>query len=255
MGCLAARLAAWMRSKLEASADTPLEELRARLLSIERSIEAGNYRPGPWTSLMRTVRALPRDQRIAIASDVARVSRRLHLLNRRKTISVGIAIALELGATVIGAGLLVIGWRLDSNALAIACALIWATTFEPLLKFVCGHIAGMHYDYAYLFGIEPRFKINYGSYLAASRATRVAFHLSGTVGSPLAAWLVYYLLPSHMKAARIFCGWALAVLIGINALALVMGIAGVRRIGQWRLEDASGGAAGAELREAIGLRA
>jgi hypothetical protein len=232
-----------------------VEGLRARLLAVEREIDAGTYHPGQWALLIRTVRSLPREQRIAIAPDVARVSRKLHLRRHRKTMPVATAIAFEVGAVAVGAGLLAISRMLNSDALAIVCTLIWVTAFEPLLKFVCGRIAGMQYEYAYLFGIEPRLKINYGSYLPASRWTRVAFHLSGTVGSPLAAWLVYYLLPSHMKAARIFCGWALAVLIGINALALVMGIAGVRRIGQWRLEDASGGAAGAELREAIGLRA
>ena len=168
-----------MGSKSEtAPADARVDDLRARLLSVERDVNAGRYGPGRWTALIRAVRALPRDQRTAIASDVARVSRKIHLRNRRKTIPVGMAIALEIGATVIGAGLLVIGRTVGSNALAIACALIWATTFEPLLKFVCGRIAGIGYDYAYLFGIEPRFKTNYGSYLAASRPTRVAFHLS-----------------------------------------------------------------------------
>jgi len=36
---------------------------------------------------------------------------------------------------------------LNSNALAIVCTLIWVTAFEPLLKFVCGRIARMQYEY------------------------------------------------------------------------------------------------------------
>ncbi len=44
---------------------------------------------------------------------------------------------------------------------------------------------GIAYDYAYLFHIEPRFKMSYGTYLAAPRWARIVFHLSGIVGSPL----------------------------------------------------------------------
>lgn len=237
-------------------ADKALHELYQRLETIEADLDAGRYRPGPWEPFLRALRARPRVERGEIAANVARVSRKLHMRGRgHKTIEVGVAIALELAATLAGALLLILSIAFASSVAAIAGASIWATTFQPLLKFACGRALGVRYDYAYLYGIEPRLKMDYGSYLAASRAARIALHLSGTVGSPLAVWFVRLVLPPEMGVAKILCWYGMWVLIGINAVTLLIGLAGIRRIGGFRLRDSSSGAAAAEVREGIGLRA
>jgi len=112
----------------------------------------------------------------------------------------------------------------------------------------------VHYDYAFLYGLEPRLKMDYGCYLAAPRAARVALHLSGTVGSPLAAWMVWLLLPPAMTLAKLLCWYAMWVLIAINVVTLLLALVGVRRLAGSRVSASSSGAAAIELREAIGLR-
>lgn len=235
-------------------ADSELPVLYKRLETIEDDLEAGRYRPGPWESLLRTLRERPRGEREEIADAVARVSRKLHMRGGRRTIEVGSAIAIELAATLVGAVLLMVAFATASNLLAIASVSIWATTFQPLIKFACGRAIGVRYDYAYLYGLEPRLKMDFGSYIAAPRAARIMLHLSGTVGSPLAVWIVWLLLPPGMTLARVLCWYGMWVLIGINAVTLLVGLAGIRRVGGFRLRDSSSGAAAAELREAAGLR-
>jgi len=235
--------------------EAELPELYKRLTAIEDDVDGGRYRPGPWESLLRALRERPRAEREEIADAVARVSRKLHMRGGRRTIEVGSAITLELAATIAGAVLLIVAFATGSNLIAIVSVAIWATTFQPLIKFACGRALGVRYDYAYLYGLEPRLKMDFGSYIAAPRAARIMVHLSGMVGSPLAAWIVWLLLPPGLTLARILCWYGMWVLIGINAVTLFAGLAGIRRVGGFRLRDSSSGAAASELREAAGLRA
>ncbi len=66
----------------------------------------------------------------------------------------------------------------------LGAAAIWVTTFEPMLKLLIGMALGVRYEYAYLRNGEPRFKMRYGTCLAAPRALRIALHVSGTIGLP-----------------------------------------------------------------------
>lgn len=236
-------------------AESELPQLYKRLETIEDDVEAARYRPGPWETLLRELRERPRVEREEIADAVARVSRKLHMRGGRRTIEVGNAITVELAATIAGAVILIVAFATSSTLLAIVSASIWATTFQPLIKFACGRALGVRYDYAYLYGVEPRLKMDFGSYIAAPRAARILLHLSGTVGSPLAVLIVWLLLPPGLTLARVLCWYGMWVLIGINAVTLVAGLAGIRRLGGFRMRDSSSGAAAAELREAVGLRA
>jgi hypothetical protein len=235
--------------------DTTIRELRQRLDAIEDDVDNGRYRPGPWEALIRAVRARPDAERAQIAEGIGRVSRKLHMRTERITIGIGSALVFELVATVIGGVLLVLAMGFSSNVLAIIGAVIWVTTFQPLIKFGCGRAVGIHYDYAYLYGVEPRFKTEYGSYLASSRAARIVFHLSGMIGSPLAAWFIWSVLPQQMNLARVLCWYAMWALIATNVVTLIVGLAGIRRIGGFRLRDSSSGVAAAEMREGLGLQA
>jgi len=239
----------------EMATDRTLSELYQQLVAIEDDLDGGRYRPGPWNSLLRSLRARPQEERAEVAPSVARVSRKLHMRGGRRTINIGVAIGSELVATIVGALLLIWSISRGSNVLAIAGAAIWATTFQPLIKSACGRALGVRYDYGYLYGIEPRLKMDYGSYLALSRAARIALHLSGTIGSPLAVLFVQAVVPAQMDLARVLCWYAMWILIAINLVPLLIGLVGIRRIGGMRLRDSSSGAAAAEMREGIGLRA
>ncbi|HKV55379.1 MAG TPA: hypothetical protein VJN94_12145 [Candidatus Binataceae bacterium] len=231
-----------------------LEQLHDRLRSIEQSLDTHGYRPGPWESLVRALRSRPAAERAALAGDVSRVSRKLHQRQPRKTYPIPAAIALEVALAILGPVMLAISVRLHSNLLAIAGAGVWMTAIEPLLKYVVGRLLGVGYDYAYLFrNLEPRLKMDYGSYLAASRSTRICLQLSGMVGSPLAAWRSAVILPATLAIGRRVCWIAFAVVTAINLGTLIIGLAGIRKLGSFRINDSSAGAAAIEIREALGL--
>lgn len=229
-----------------------MDDLRAQLEAIERALDAGQYRPGPWERFLRLARNRTRRERQALAADVSRVSEKVHRRGGLRTVSVGAGVALELAATALGGLFLALGIRLALNVGVLLAGAIWITTFEPLVKIAVGLVLGIRYDYAYLRGGEPRFKMRHGTCLAAPRATRIALHLSGTVGSPLAAWLVGRIAGPFLRLGGTICRVAVWVLVGVNVALFSAALAGRRRLGPLRLRISSGGVAGAELREALG---
>jgi hypothetical protein len=122
-------------------------------------------------------------------------------------------------------------------------------TLQPILKVATGMAFQLAFAYAYLWGAEPRFKLKYGTYLAAARWKRVSYHVSGMLGSPF-AWLIVAIVarPSHPILSGVL--WWLAVAhMAFIVGQFLLAAAGVRRvppIGLLRL--GSGGAAGWELR-------
>jgi hypothetical protein len=229
------------------------EELRAQLAEIETSIDAGNYRPGPWDRFIRALRNQPDGVRAMLADDANRVSRKLHLRSGRATMPVARALLLEGVGTIAGAVLLGIGVGWGVGFIGILGALVWTITFQPLVKIGVGTWLGINSDYAYLERGEPRFKIRYGSYLAQTRWKRIAFHLAGIVGSPLglatAAALMRPVLPTTAK----ICIAIFWIVSAVNLVAFLGGAMGQRKLGPIRVAGSSGGVAGVECREAWGL--
>ncbi|HYL58095.1 MAG TPA: hypothetical protein VEU51_04440 [Candidatus Acidoferrales bacterium] len=162
-------------------------------------------------------------------------------------------IAAELVATALGAALLRFALAAESSTAAVAAVFIWVATFQPLLKILVGTMLGVRYEYAYLLGVEPRFKMQFGTYVAASRWKRIVLHISGMIGSPLAAALVAMTARGRLPVAAAV-SWAVFWLVAaVNVFMMIAALAGVRRVGPLRTADGSGGAAGLELREVLGL--
>ena len=70
---------------MEPESQRPLEgDLRGRIAAIERAVDDGSYRPGPWHALVRDIRNSMFFERAAVADDVSRVSRKLHLRKGRR---------------------------------------------------------------------------------------------------------------------------------------------------------------------------
>lgn len=226
-------------------------ELGRELLAIEADLDAGRYRAGAWDGFVRRVRRRPQQERRALAADVSRVSRKLHARGGFRTVSLPAGIALEVLATAIGGVAVAIGRAEGSSLVVVAAAVIWVTTFEPLVKVVVGALLGVRYEYVYLRGIEPRVKMRYGTYLAAPRWARIMVHLFGTVGSPFAAWLVGMLARPRLALAASICRGAFWALLALNALLFCAALIGLRRIGPIKLSTTSGGAAALELREGL----
>jgi hypothetical protein len=229
----------------------PMDELRSQLVAIEADLDAGRYRVGAWDEFLRRVRRRSQPERRALAEDVSRVSRKLHTRNGLSRVSLPAGIALEVLATAAGGVALAIGRAAGSSGAVVATALIWITTFQPLVKVCVGALLGVRYEYAYLRGVEPRFKMRYGTYLAAPRWARILLHLSGTVGSPLAAWLVAKLARPRLVPAAHICMVLFSAVVALNALFFSAALVGVRRIGPLRLSTTSGGTAASELLEVL----
>jgi hypothetical protein len=161
-------------------------ELQAQLAAIEAALERGDYKPGPWQKLTDELRNRDQAERAALADDLTRVSRKLHLRRHRYTMSVLSGVLLEALAGILGGILIAAGVASTSNSLAIVGMLLWVACFEPLLKLGVGTALSVQYDYAYLYGgVEPRFKPSFGSYLALTPLKRVVLQIAGMVGSPL----------------------------------------------------------------------
>lgn len=227
-------------------------DLRGEIETIESALDSGSYTPGPWSRLVRDVRNSPREQRRALADDLSRVSRKLHLRGGRRTMALDAALLTEFAAAMLGALLLGVGTAAESNVCALIGLVLWASTFQPSLKVACGRLLGVKYDYAYLAYLEPRFKMTYGSYLALPRWARIVTHAAGTIGSPLGAICAWLLTTGRLPLAATVSLAVFWAALAINLLSLITALAGTRRIGPLRMEVSSGGAAGVELREALG---
>lgn len=226
----------------------PTYDLLERLADIERDLEAGTYRPGPWKSFLVETRQRPADERAAVSDAVDRVSDRLFRRKPRFIVPLWIGLIAEVATAVLGGACLAGALALRSNLLAIGAMGLWAAAFEPLVKMGVGTLAGIRYSYAYLWGPEPRFKMRYGTYLAAPRPARILLHLAGCVGSPLAAWLVRRAVKDSLPLAATVCDVALWLLVGTNVITFAASLAGVKKIGPIALAESSGGSAAQELK-------
>jgi hypothetical protein len=226
--------------------------IRTHLVEIEHSLDSGQYRVGQWARLIRDIRALPQDDRAAIAGDVSRVSRKLHHRHHYLTIPFAAAFTAEIVMAVGGGICLALGIVHQSNLLVIVAAAFWSIAFQPLIKVSTGLLLGISYDYAYLYHVEPRFKTSYGTYLAAPRSSRIIFHLSGVVGSPLGVWLPALWATGHLNSAFYVCRGFFWLFVIINAGTLLLALAGPRKLGGFRFRDSSAGMAALEIREALG---
>jgi len=227
------------------------EQLRDRIAEVERQLDAKVYRPGPWNKLLKDARALPREEREALKEEFSRVSSKLHRREGRRTLTLMAGLAAEVALTVVGGVLIVLAIHNHSNLLAIVAAGVWMMTFQPLVKIGFGYALGIEYEYAYFYGVEPRFKMRFGDYLAAPRWARILLHLSGTVGSPLGVWIVIVCLPTDLKIGIDVC-WAMFVLVAaVNVFSFFAALFGLSRVGRFKASYSSGGSAALELREAL----
>jgi hypothetical protein len=92
------------------------------------------------------LREKPQAERAELATEISEVSRRLHLRRPRYTMGVLDAVLIEALVAIVGAILVADGIARNSNPLAVAGMLLWAASFEPLLKLSVGTAIGAEYD-------------------------------------------------------------------------------------------------------------
>jgi len=227
-------------------------DLRETLDEIERDLDQGCYRPGPWARLLAVAVGQPKAARLALAEDVSRVSDKLHQRKHATRFPFWVGMVFHAVGTAAGVGILEVALERAHTGLAITASIILTVALQPPLKIAVGYLTGIRYSHFFFFGIEPRFKMRYGTYLSSERWVRVLLHLSGTVGSPFAFWWVAIRTEEVLPRASVIC-WALfLLLVAVQVSTFLLGIAGVRRLGPLgAVRHTSGGAAASELREAV----
>jgi len=228
------------------------EKLAAQLAEIEAELDNGSYQPGPWERFLVAARSSSAEQRRALEPALTRVGDKLHLRRQPRTFAVERALALEALAACGGLAMLAAGAAAGSAPLLSAAALVLAIALQPLLKTSTGLVLGIRYSYAYLWKGEPRFKLQYGSYLAAPAWQRLLLHASGTLGSPLGCIAVAAVAAASSPTLATVLVWIVVAHLAFQATLFALAAAGKRRVpllGPLRLT--SPGAAGAELRAAL----
>ena len=225
-------------------------DLSEMLRQIEAELDDGAYQPGPWAGFIRVARQRPKAERLALAAHVTRVSDKLHRRKHALRFPVWVGLAFEAAGTAIGVSFLQAGLDRRSTGLVLASAVILTITLQPLVKIAVGYLMGVRYSHFFFFGIEPRFKMRYGTYVSAERWGRVLLHLSGTVGSPLAFLWVATRAEGVVPRASTVCEVSFLLLVGVQVVTFLLGLAGIQRLGPLGLvRHTSGGGAAYELRE------
>jgi len=219
---------------------------------IEEELDNGRYSPGPWAEFLRSARGQSKEIRLALAADVTRVSDKLHQSRHLTRYPAWLGLVFEAVGIAAGVAMLETGLDRSHTGLVIASSVVLTIALQPPIKIAVGTLVGVRYSHFFFFGIEPRFKMRYGTYLSAERWQRLLVHLAGTVGSPLAFWWVAFRAEETLPRASAIC-WALfLLLVTIQVLAFLLGIAGVRHLGPLgAVRHTSGGAAAYVLRDAI----
>ncbi|MFT7685884.1 MAG: hypothetical protein ACI9FB_001229 [Candidatus Azotimanducaceae bacterium] len=223
--------------------------MKTELLKIEAQLNEGTYRIGQWQKLVRKLDEAPKSTREELVDSISRVSRKLHGRNGFRKVPFAPAFLLEWVIFLIAVSCL------TSNNLALditACVLLGAT-LQPIMKVTTGLLLGLRYDYAFLWYFEPRFKMNFGSYLSLDRFQRVFLHSMGSVGTPIALWVGYDQLYPHIG----WLGWLALLGCILTSIMQVGAFAaewlGVRSIGPFRLSQLTSPATAAfELKNNIG---
>ena len=207
------------------------DELRQKLHALEQAIADDVYRIGGWQNLMGKIEILPAVEKRALSDDISRVSRALHRRNGFYELPFPLGFAVEL--LMFFAALML--FQVNGLLAALAGSAALTLCLQPLIKICTGLLLGVRYDYAYLWYVEPRFKMRFGSYVALTPRRKILFHLSGGMGTPVALFIAYLVITPHLSwlglLALLGAGFALALQVG----AFVAEWFGIRKVGAFRL--------------------
>jgi hypothetical protein len=206
---------------------------------IEQALSENRYKVGSWQKLLQAVEALGQEERTAVSESISELGNKLHQRHGFIRMPFIAGFLIEIILMAIGTYILVMGS--ESFLLVLAGSLALILSMQPFLKILTGLVLGVRYAYVFVFYVEPRFKMQYGTYLCLTPIQRIAFHTSGVIGTPLAMLVAIQMLQGHEMA--IFWGWVL--FWGAVALQLVpflAELAGLKKVGPFRLAVLTGAA-------------
>ena len=234
MACITDLIGIIYRTTVMATTEllTTEDQIRSELLQIERAINDNTYKPGRWQRLLNSLYVLDRTLLRNLKPNISHVSNRLHSRNNFLTFSF---LPIYLGELVLCG--LAVNLSQSTNLIErIIATALFALTLQPLLKITTGIAIGVRYSYAYLWYVEPRFKMQYGDYVSRQPWQRMLLHLMGSLGTPIAMYIGINLL-SDNDILSFLCvvGFVAVTLMQIGAL--VAALLGVRKVGGFVLHQ------------------
>ncbi len=206
---------------------------------IEHALNEKRYRVGSWQKLVEDVDALSRDERVEISGLISELGNKLHQRHGFPGIPFVAGFVVEIILMVFGTYVLVIGS--ESLLLTLAGSLAFILSMQPFLKILIGLLLGVRYAYVFLFYVEPRFKMQYGTYLSLTAMQRIIYHTSGVIGTPLALLLAIHMLQGF--DLPMIWGWVLFWgAVALQVVPFFAELMGLKKVGPYRLAVFTGAA-------------
>ena len=207
-----------------------MRSLSTQLDDISKALTSGTYQPGAWQKLLNHLEREDGAVKQQVATRLSAVSNQLHARHGYYSLPVVPAMAGEFILCLLGLYLVA---QPDSWQ-RIPGLILLILTLQPTLKIIAGLSVGIRYSYAYLWYIEPRFKMAYGTYMTCSPARRVVFQLVGSIGTPT-AFLIGAAGFSDIMMLKMGCwlGFTVTAILQVGAFAASW--LGVKRVGPFLL--------------------
>jgi hypothetical protein len=207
-------------------------EVRQVMDRIESSLESGTYRVGDWQKCLGDLKGLGQGATSMLSQDLTRISNKLHRRNRFPEAPVWLGFVFEYLLLVTS----ILAMTAESTLLRFASIILLAVCLQPLTKVSTGILLGVRYSYVYLWYFEPRFKMRFGTYHHLARWKKLVLQLSGSVGTPIALVVGWWVLSDEPLLSALCLAGSLAVaLMQLGAFAAVW--LGVRKLGPFLLTN------------------
>lgn len=216
-----------------------MTEITQQIEEIQQALDEKRYQVGSWQRLVKDVEALGREERTEVSESISELGNKLHQRHEFPRLPFVAGLLVEIMLVGFGLTLLVMGS--ESLLLLYAGSLALILSMQPFLKILTGLVLGVRYAYVFLFYVEPRFKMQYGTYLSLTPMQRIVFHTSGVIGTPLALLFAIQMLQAYEPA--MFWGWVLFwAAIALQLVPFLAELTGLKKVGPFRLAVLTGAA-------------
>jgi hypothetical protein len=207
-------------------------EVRQGMNLIETSLDSGTYRVGDWQKGLKALKGLGQDQILMLSPDLTRISNKLHRRNHFAEAPAWMGFVFEYLLLVMS----MLTMTVENTSVRLSSIIFLALCLQPLIKISTGILLGVRYSYVYLWYVEPRFKMRFGTYHQLARWQKLILQLSGSVGTPIALLIGWSVLDDAPLLSMLSLAGALAVaLMQVSAFVAVW--FGVRKLGPFLLTN------------------
>lgn len=199
---------------------------------IETNLDSGTYRVGDWQKCLDDVKQLDQGASSMLSQDLTRISNKLHRRNRFPEAPAWMGFGFEYLLLAMS----VLAMTAESVLVRFVSIIMLALCLQPLIKFSTGLLLGVRYSYVYLWYVEPRFKMQFGTYQKLGRRKKLLLQISGSIGTPIALITGWRVLGDEPLLAMLcLAGALMAAIMQVSAFVAVW--FGVRKLGPFLLTN------------------